>query len=534
MASDKISMATNATLFGDSSDIRSLPMLGGASLRWTCFGIGAVTSLLAVGARWDIALAAWIGPIFILRFMRDSSLAVGLGLAWALSVVSSVWWNWQLGIPLQLSWLISLVYGTIFALPFFADRLLTPRLGILGKLLVFPAAFASIEWLMGTFSPLGTSSGLRAITQTDNLPLLQLVSVAGPYSIGFLIGWLATTINLVWEERARARARKAAAIYGCILLLTLFGGAARLAFASPPEEYVRMAGITPSMRAQETARAMIANQPVDHSRPAVPDEMKAATGFFSSKDELERTDPATARAAYGVVYEDLLAGTREAARAGAKVVIWSETAAAVQSAAELPDLLAKVGELAREENIYINVAVGEPFARNQTHLVGPDGAALWAYDKNYPVPVLEPVPPRSSPIPVAQTPFGRLSNVICFDGDFPALNRVDSDIMMIPGFDWPEVGRMHTLKAARLRAIENGYALIRIAYHSQSAAFDRLGNVLATQDTTGPDRHIMYADVPAKGSRTLYNRTGDVLGWLSCAGVLVAIVAVLFRRRAIS
>jgi apolipoprotein N-acyltransferase len=90
---------------------------------------------------------------------------------------------------------------------------------------------------------------------------------------------------------------------------------------------------------------------------------------------------------------------------------------------------------------------------------------------------------------------------------------------------------MHTLKAARLRAIENGYSLIRIAYHSQSAAFDRLGNVLATQDTTGPERHIMYADVPAKGSRTLYNRTGDVLGWLSLAIVLLSVAAALFRRK---
>ena len=91
---------------------------------------------------------------------------------------------------------------------------------------------------------------------------------------------------------------------------------------------------------------------------------------------------------------------------------------------------------------------------------------------------------------------------------------------------------MHTLKAARLRAIENGYALIRIAYHSQSAAFDRLGNVLATQDTTGPERHIMYADVPSKGSRTLYNRTGDIIGWLSFAGLIGGIALALFKRKA--
>lgn len=510
---------------------RLLPTPGSASFRWFCLAMGGAASLLAVGGRWDIALAAWIAPIFILRFMRDSSLAVGLGCAWAISVAGCIYWGAQLGIPLELSWLISLIYGTIFALPFFADRLLTPRLGFLGKLLIFPAAFASVEWIMGTFSPLGTSSGLKAITQTENLPLLQLVSVAGPYSIGFMINWMATTANLLWESPSEPTARRATFVYGFILLLTLFGGAARMAFTSPATDYVRMAGVTPSMRAQEAAHAVIGGRPVDDSEAVDPDLIKAATGLFSSRKELEEIDPATARAAYAIVYDDLLAGTREAARAGAKVVVWSETAAFVRSAAEMPDLLAQVGRVAREENIYINVAVGEPFARNQTYLVGPQGAPLWTYDKNYPVPVLEPVQPRSSPVPVAQTDVGRLSSVICFDGDFPALNRVNSDIMMIPGFDWPEVGRMHTLKAARLRAIENGYALIRVAYHSQSAAFDRLGNVLATQDTTGPGRHIMYADVPAQGSRTLYNRTGDVLGWLSLAGLLAGIAVALWKRR---
>jgi len=522
---------TNSTATVNDEFPRLLGRFSDRSGRWLGFAIGAGMSLLAVGGRWDIALAAWFAPVFLLRFMRDSNLPVGLSMAWLVSVAGSIWWAIQLGIPLELSWLISLAYGTVFALPYFADRLLTPHLGILGRLFIFPAAFASVEWIMGTFSPLGTSSGLRAITQTENLPLLQLVSVAGPYSIGFLINWFATTLNLLWEKPASRPVRKAVAVYAVLLLLVLFGGAARLAFAVPPAEYVRMAGVTPSMHAQEQARAMIERAPVTHRSVADPDVMKAATGLFASKEELERTEPAIARAAHGLVHDDLLASTREAARAGAKVVTWSETAASVQRAEELPALLAKVGEVAREEKIFVNVAVGEPFARNQTYLVGPEGRALWTYDKNYPVPVLEPVTPRSSPIPVARTPFGRLSNVICFDGDFPALNRVNADIMIIPGFDWPEVGRMHTLKAARLRAIENGYALIRAAYHSQSAAFDRLGNVLATQDTTSPERHILYADVPARGSRTLYNRTGDILGWLSLAGLIAGFAAAVIGRR---
>jgi apolipoprotein N-acyltransferase len=123
--------------------------------------------------------------------------------------------------------------------------------------------------------------------------------------------------------------------------------------------------------------------------------------------------------------------------------------------------------------------------------------------------------------------------MICFDADFPALGRVNADLMLVPGFDWPELGRTHSLKMASLRTIENGYSMLRSSAWGQSAAFDRLGHILATSDTTGPDAHIMYADLPTKGARTLYNRTGDVLIWLCLAGLVVAVfAAVRFRPSA--
>jgi apolipoprotein N-acyltransferase len=35
-------------------------------------GLAVVASMVAVGGRWDIALAAWVAPIFLLRIMRIS------------------------------------------------------------------------------------------------------------------------------------------------------------------------------------------------------------------------------------------------------------------------------------------------------------------------------------------------------------------------------------------------------------------------------------------------------------------------------
>lgn len=525
-------MANIAASGAGQSDIGAFLRARSINLRWAWLAIGLVTSMFAVGGRWDIALAAWVAPIFLLRFVRIGRPWLAIAVIWLASIGNAVYWAVQLSDSMKAAnYEIAVVFGAVFALPYAADRLLTPRLGVLGKLLVFPAAWACTEFLMGSLSPLGTVYGMRAITQTDNLPVLQLTSVLGPYSIGFLISWLATTVNWIWERPGDSKVRAVAATYGAVLGLVLIGGGLRLAFTPPPRDYVRIATVTPSMYAQTAARAMIQGQSAIPDSYVGPNGMHAGTSLFASKAEVSHVAPDVGRAAYASVYDNLLQSTRQAARSGARVVVWSETAAPLLSDADKPALLAKVGEVAREENIFIDAAIGQPFARNESHLIGPDGKEIWSYDKNHPVPLMEPVAPRRMPAPVALTPFGRFTNVICYDADFPAQARVNADVMLVPGFDWPNIGRSHTLKMANVRAIENGYALVRSAYWSQSAAFDRLGHVLATQDTTGPDSHIMYADVPTKGSRTLYNRTGDVLIWLSLAGLVVAIIAAFRPRR---
>lgn len=503
------------------------------SLTW--LAIGAVASLLAVGGPLDVALAAWIAPIFLLRFVRTNRLSISIPIIWLVSIADAVCWWGQVGPPqkhlVEAAELI--LFGTVYVLPYIADRLIAPRLGSVGKVLFLPAAWACVEFLFAGVGPLGALYGVRAVTQTDNLALLQLCSVLGPYSIGFLIYGLATTVNLLWERPGETRARRIAVAYAIVLGLVLIGGGLRLAFTPLPHDYVRAAAVSPSMYAQTTARAVIEGRAPDGSAVSDLKTIYAPTALFASKDEVARISPDVARKAYAIVQDNLLDSTRAAARSGAKIVVWSETAAPLLNDADEPAFIQRVGEVAREEKIYIAVAIGEAFARNQTVLIGPDGRQLWSYDKNHPVPLAEPVAPRANPLPNVATPFGRLSNMICFDADFPTLGRVDADLMLVPGFDWPELGRTHSLKMASLRTIENGYAMLRSSAWGQSAAFDRLGRILATSDTTGPDAHIMYADLPTKGARTLYNRTGDLLIWLCFAGLLVAVfAAVRFRPSA--
>ena len=206
-------------------------------------------------------------------------------------------------------------------------------------------------------------------------------------------------------------------------------------------------------------------------------------------------------------------------RPGAEIIAWSETAAPTTTA-DKPALLAQVSRMARSEGIYINAAVGIARRRNETYFFGPDGQLFWHYRKNHPVPGMEPVEPFANAIPVADTRFGSVSNLICFDGDFPALARVDADLMLEPSWDWPEVTYAHTMRMIRLRAIENGYALVRPTFDGLTAAFDRFGRTLAMRATMG-DRQMMLVDVPLQPGRTTYNRIGDIFAFTCILALLV-------------
>lgn len=475
-------------------------------------GLGTVISLFAVGARGDIAIAAWIAPVLLLRFSRMSSPLVAGLVIWLICFLDMAWGAY-LNAPsgnLVAPVIFGFVGGTAYALAYILDRIVGIRLGLVGRLLVLPAAFAVGEFVIATFTPFGLLTSTRAVTQAENLPLLQIISIAGPYAISFLIGWFATTVNLLWEAGSLKKVAVPIGIFAASLFIIVLGGTVRIAFAQTPESYASIAGITPSMSVQHTAAELLGGR--------VP----------RSLEELDKVPAAKLTAAYGLVLDDLLANTHRAARAGAKIVLWSETAATTTPQGRAA-VLDKAAMAARQEGIYLDVTLGEQFSRNQTFLIGPDGKIKWHYMKTHPVFLMEPVPAGKTPVPTLVTPFGTIANIICFDADFPPLARVHTNIMLVPGVDWPQIGRWHTLNMARLRAIENGYALFRMAFNSQSAAFDRYGRVLATQDTTSPVSHIMYAQVPSDGTPTLYNMIGDTFAWACLLGILSAIGLFMFR-----
>ena len=209
--------------------------------------IGTLLTLFSTG-QWTVPLAAWLGTIFVLRFVRSQPVWRGILLAWLTNfvVVSIAWWNiLGYGAPLPM-FLVTMAISTLFigALPFLLDRLLVPRLGGFAATLVFPLTVTAIEFLTISANPLGSFGG-QAYTQYNSLVLMQLVSVTGMWGITFLLGWFPTVFNYAWERSfAWTEIRRGVAIFAGVMLVVLAYGNIRLAFFQPEAGTMRVHGIT--------------------------------------------------------------------------------------------------------------------------------------------------------------------------------------------------------------------------------------------------------------------------------------------------
>jgi|SRR5205809_494953 len=166
------------------------------SYLWLALGI---LLLPFANVRWTIPLAAWLVPIFLLRFVRTQPLLRGILLVLLATVlVLTIELQGFFPLPGALNYLAPIGFGVGFGvlatLPYLLDRLITPRLGGMPGTLVFPLAVTTVLYLSALVNLFGTF-GNPAYTQYGNLPLMQLVSVTGLWGIVFVMSWLASLVN---------------------------------------------------------------------------------------------------------------------------------------------------------------------------------------------------------------------------------------------------------------------------------------------------------------------------------------------------
>ncbi|MCK6530598.1 nitrilase [Myxococcota bacterium] len=486
---------------------------------WAILLLGLVFSV-GVGGRWSVPVAAWLAPVFLLRFTRSRRPLAGWAILTAGGTPLAVLTMWGI-VPMPLGALVvQSAFGAAFgALVYLADRLVAPRQRGLAATLVFPAAWTATEALVAGSAPFGIW-GLTPNTQVGVPAVLQVVALAGPFSLTFLIGWGASVANHAWERgfagpEVRRCAAAALAVFGSVALL----GGARSSLSAHDAPTVRIAGITPSREVIDAAMLdrLLAGESLD---------LGALAGAYAGAAD---------------IHDDLLGRSAREARAGARIVFWSEGAAPVLEEAE-GALVARGRGLAREEGIYLGLSLmvlrraGDAFRwTNKVVMVTPAGEVAYEYLKAIPVPGFEArsTDAGDGEARVVDTPYGRLATLICFDMDFPGLARraakAGADIVLVPAHDWREISPMHT-QMASMRAVEQGFALVRQVGLGWSAAFDRYGRTLASMDHFQTEDRVLVAHVPTRGARTPYSRTGEWLG-PACGAVFLVQVLLALRRR---
>ena len=465
------------------------------SLLWLVLALPFL--LLSTGQR-VLPLAPWIAPLLLLRFTRQQPAARGYGLVAAVTTgIISVSWADMVPFGGMSFYAFVAAQGCLIALPYLIDRLIAPRLSALPATLVFPAAVVVAEYA-ASFGPFGTW-GSAAYTQ-QNLALLQLTSVTGIWGITFLLHWTASVGNSIWEDGlASPSVRWATGLWGGLLAATLLLGGARLAWTDPADT-VPVATV------------------VGHHDTA---------SFWRLRQEAENR--AAVRDSARAVQRDYLRRARQAARAGARLVSWPETAVPVPRE-DTAAFLDRARVLATDHNVYLAMAVNEfprPDAdrplQNKVVWVGPDGRRRTEGLKTHLVPG-EPGQDGSGTLPLVSAPAGTWSSAVCFDLDFPSLIRQAGqsgvDLFVAPSNDWAAIAERHA-HMARTRAIENGMSLLRPASNGVTLATGPLGQTRARTNHFTTQDHVQMAHLPMEGPSTIYAAVGDVVAWGAGLGLLL-------------
>ncbi len=375
-------------------------------------------------------------------------------------------------------------------------------------------------WVLAEFThglgPLGVAWGRLALTQQSSLPTLQSLSLFGTLGLAFLmvlVNGLLAQAAVRFRRGEQRPAVAAAGLAAVVFLLNLGYGRMRLATWPALQENVRVAIVQ---------------------------------GNVASGEKWQENSAIDALA----LYESL---TLQAVTQGADLVLWPETAVPVAPRIEAAydqhyRNLAAQNALVLATGGFDHDAAGNSFNGIFTYLA--DGSSPPPSYKRRLVPFGEFLPYRSllaSLLPftkqfnltgsdlspgsapaLAQTPYGQVGYLICFDSIWPALTREavsqGANILLLATNDsWYKNSpalRQHQTHAL-LRAVESGRYVVRGANTGISCIISPVGRITASlpPQTAG----VLTGKVAFLQQQTLYTRLGDVI-LLLCCGYISLVV----------
>lgn len=499
----------------------------------TAFGLGAVAVLaLPPTSIIPVLLAAFPGLLWLLERIERPRTAFFIGwwfgfgtflfgLYWVsfalLTDVGRFWWMVPFavtGLPALLATLTGLATLTFFLL---ARRLSLDR--GLARPIAFAVVWTVFEWLRGHILT-GFPWNLIGYVWVDVPPVLQGASLIGTYGLTLLTVLVASLpVLLVDPAVARRQAwATVAAGFGLVAVLAAWGTA-------------RLDGAT---------EAMVPGVMLRLVQPAIDQKLK--------------WDPAE-RAA---IFERHLALSTAPGAQPVTHVFWSETAVPPQPAFLEVDMRRRLAIAAATPGGGLTVTGTPRFTKdgagavrywNGLVAIDASGQVVGSYDKFHLVPFGEYMPFRRW-LPVDAIAAGSIdfsagpgpstlrlpglppvSPLICYEGIFPGAVTDPNDrpqwLLNLTNDAWygTTAGPHQHFAIARVRSVEEGLPLVRVANTGISGVVDAYGRVVARLDLG--DQGVVDSPLPvALLQPTLYGRLGDwIVAVLLMSCSLIAILA---------
>ena len=469
--------------------------------------------LLFMGGKWNIPLATWTGTVFFLRYYRQqrSIAAILLSIPPIFVAAHVFFMGLAEQVELQFKIMIALCFTIYMIIPCIVDQQLTRRItNPFLATMVYPSALITIQFLLSFNDQLGTILSWTG-SFFPQKPLLQMVSITGIWGPSFLVGWLASILNLLWEQKFNLRNAKIPLIsFSAILLAVVLWGSIRIQFFKPAPGTVKIGSVVVGFSEDN----------LFYTYDDSPDSIKAA--------EFEEY-----RALSHSIQDSLFAASARLMPSGIKILSWA-SGNAVVFAGDESRLVQRMQEFARIHRVYFFpglLVLGNHNHPDDNHVLAilPDGSIAYDHYKGR-------NPGRGfyegNTIETIVTPYGKIASPICFEMEFHRFIRQAGkkgvDILIVPG-DEPARGAadMHT-EYSMLRAVENGFSMLRTTLEGLTMGADYQGRVLSQLSfyQTLKERTII-TEMPVKGVRTFYAMTGDWFAW-TCLILLVGLSGIAF------
>jgi apolipoprotein N-acyltransferase len=476
--------------------------------------IGCVC-LLFMGGKWNIVIATWIGSIFFLRYFRAQRSVWGMFLALPFILVASHVFFLGLAVQVTVEFqiLIAVSYTLYVMIPCVADRLLYRKLdNPLLSTLVYPACLIVVQFLLSYIEQLGT-----VLNWTGSLfsmkPLIQLVSITGVWGPSFLVGWFASIVTTLWEERFDLRKVKLpAAVFSGVLVTVMLWGGIRMVFFAPVPGTVKVGSVVVGLPEDNLFYTYL--------------DLPIATQL----EQRERYRQWSRQ-----VQDELFAASERLIPSGIKILAWGSGNAVVFAEDEAA-LIRRLQDFARAHQVYFFpslLVLGDYSGpdRNRVLAIQPDGQIVYTHFKgrNPNAGFYE-----GNTIETIDTPYGRIASPICFEMEFHRFIRQVGekgvDILIVPGDEPSKDNAIVHTELSMLRCIENGCSMLRTTLEGLTMGMDYQGRVLSQMNYyVTLENRTLITELPITGVRTLYARWGDWFAY-ACAILLTALFALAIRR----